>query len=430
MKDQLHLTLAPRKRNIQATLDLPGSKSIANRVLLLAAIAEGTSVLHHVPDLSEDVQLMMQAIQQLGVTITPLSTPHSYHIVGCGGVFPVKSAQIFCGNSGTTIRMLTALLSLLPGKYILTGTERMKHRPIQDLADSLRQLGADITYLERIGYPPLSIGSFKDSLVSTITCSGKDSSQYLTGLLIALSAINREVVIQVKEGLRSKSYVNMTMDILAQFGREVMNKDFNYNLNSIVPLKAIEYTIEPDASSASYFLACAALNGSVTINGIGKNSLQGDKDFALILSAMGAEVIYEDNAITVKADKPLKAIHVNMESMPDAAMTLAVLCLFAEGTSHISGIGTWKIKETNRLHAMQSELIKLGAKVSISDDAITIRPPQKINSGVAIDTYDDHRMAMSFSLLAAYGIEVTINHYRCVGKTFANYFNVFQRLCY
>lgn len=430
MTEELHLTLAPREKNIQATLDLPGSKSIANRVLLLAALAKGTSILHHVPDVSEDVRLMIQALEQLGVAIVPLNKPHSYRILGCDGVFPVKTAQLFCGNSGTTMRMLTALLSLLSGEYTLIGTERMKHRPIGDLVDSLKQLGADIRYLEHLGYPPLSIGPFRDRAITEISCSGKDSSQYLTGLLMALSAMSREGVIRVKDGLRSKSYVDMTISLLGKFGCTVICDDLHYTLKSTTPLQAIEYTIEPDASSASYFLACAALNGSVTINNMGKNSLQGDKNFAAILEKMGAEVIYRDNAITVRAHTALKAININMENMPDAAMTLAVLCLFAEGTSHISGIGTWKIKETNRLHAMQTELIKLGAKILTSDDAITITPPQKLNEGVAIDTYDDHRMAMSFSLVAAAGIQVIINHYRCVNKTFANYFNVFQQLCY
>ncbi len=430
MTEELHLTLAPRKKNIEATLDLPGSKSIANRVLLLAAVAKGTSILHNVPDVAEDVRLMIHALQQLGVAIVPLNKPHSYRILGCDGVFPIKTAQLFCGNSGTTMRMLTALLSLMSGEYTLIGTERMKHRPIGDLVDSLRQLGADITYLERVGYPPLSIGPFRDRATAEISCSGKDSSQYLTGLLMALSAMSRNGVIRVKDGLRSKSYVDMTLSLLSKFGCAVICEDLHYTLKSARPLQAIEYTIEPDASSASYFLACAALNGCVTINNMGKNSLQGDKNFAAILEKMGAEVVYHHNAITVRAHTALKAININMENMPDAAMTLAVLCLFAEGTSHISGIGTWKIKETDRLHAIQTELIKLGAKILTSDDTITITPPQKLNEGVAIDTYDDHRMAMSFSLVAAAGVEVVINHYRCVGKTFANYFNLFQQLCY
>lgn len=430
MTAQLHLTLASRRKTIQGTLDLPGSKSIANRVLLLAALANGTSILHQIPDVSDDVRLMIQALQQLGVSITPLNEAHSYSVVGCGGVFPVKTANLFCGNSGTTLRMLSAILSLLSGHYTLTGTERMKNRPIRDLVDALMQMGADITYLEQAGHPPLAIGSFGDNHHPAITCSGQNSSQYLTALLMALSAVNRDTVIQVKDGLRSKSYVDMTRELLVQFGRKIIVNDFSYTLKSADPLQAIEYTVEPDASSASYFLACGALNGSVTVNNIGKNSLQGDKNFAAVLATMGAEVNYQDNAITVSAHKALQAITINMENMPDAAMTLAVLCLFAEGSSHISGLSTWKIKETDRLYAMQTELRKLGAIVSTSDDSISITPPQKINTAVAIDTYDDHRMAMSFSLVAAYGVEVTINHYRCVSKTFANYFQVFSTLCY
>lgn len=427
---QPHLHLPPRQKTIQATLDLPGSKSIANRVLLLASMAIGKSILHQVPDVSEDVCLMMQALRELGVSIVKSHTPHSYSITGCEGSFPMKKATLFCGNSGTTIRMLTALLALLEGDYVLTGIERMKERPIGDLVDSLLQLGANITYLEKPRYPPLSIQSFKDNHRAEIICSGKDSSQYLTGLLMALSAVHRETTICIPDILRSKSYVDMTLKILSKFGAEIKVEGLNYQVHSHKALQAIEYTIEPDASSATYFLACAALNGCVRVNHLGKSSLQGDADFALLLEKMGAKVVYADDSITVSADKPLRAVNVDMENMPDAAMTLAVLCVFAQGTSHIRGIGTWKIKETDRLLAMQTELRKLGARVETSDDSITITPPKTIQSGVAIDTYNDHRMAMSFSLVAAYGIEVTINDYGCVNKTFSNYFELFNQLCY
>ncbi len=430
MREQPHLHLPPRQKTIQATLDLPGSKSIANRVLLLAAMAKGKSILHRVPDVSEDVCLMMEALKELGVSMVEGDTPYSYSITGCAGNFSVKEATIFCGNSGTTIRMLTALLAVLNGDYVLTGIERMKERPIEDLVESLLQLGANITYLEKPGYPPLSIYPFKDNRATEITCSGKDSSQYLTGLLMALSAVNRKTKIHIPDKLRSKSYVDMTLKILTKFGAEIDEKNLTYTLNSNKPLQAIEYTIEPDASSATYFLACAALNGSVCVNHLGKSSLQGDADFALILEKMGAKVVYTADSISVSADKPLRAVDVDMENMPDAAMTLAVLCLFAQGTSHIRGIGTWKIKETDRLLAMQTELRKLGAVVETREDSITITPPKTIRSGVAIDTYQDHRMAMSFSLVAAYGIEVIINDYVYVNKTFANYFQLFNQLCY
>ena len=379
--------------------------------------------------MADDVFLMMQALKTLGVSITPLSTPHSYQIEGVAGEFPIKKAEIFCGNSGTTMRSLTAMLALSSGNYTLTGVERMEQRPILDLVSGLQQLGADIRYLKQEGYPPLQIQAFHDTSVETIPCNGENSSQYLTGLLMACTRLNRKITIQVQGKLMSKSYVDMTLSLLKKFGCNTTVNALNYTIEPSSYLQGIDYIIEPDASSASYFLACAALNGTITVNNIGTTSLQGDKNFALVLEKMGAKVKYSETMITVAAADTLQALTINMEDMPDSAMTLAVLCLFATGVSCIQGISTWKLKETDRLQAMQTELTKLGAKVEITADSITIIPPDKINSGVAIDTYDDHRMAMSFSLVAAAGVEITINDYRCVEKTFANYFEVFSRVC-
>lgn len=419
---------------IRANLDLPGSKSIANRVLPLAAMAEGVSTLHNVPDVGEDVQLMLGALKQLGIKIEKIAIAEngcsSYKIYGCGGILPVKSTSIFCGNSGTTIRFLAALLAMLPGSYTLTGVERMKERPIKDLVLALKQLGCQVEYLENAGYPPLRIQEYIANNVTKIELSGKTSSQYLTGLLMALPQLKREIRIIIIDELISKPYVEITLVLLKMFAANVMEVAHNeYLISPIQVLRAIEYTIEPDASSASYFLAMGALKGDVYINHLSASSLQGDKNFAQILAKMGAQVEYSTNHIHIQACK-LQAITVNMEDMPDVAMTIAVLALFADGATTIKGIASWKVKETDRLLAIYTELLKLGAKVSYDDNSITIVPPKTITKNVAIDTYNDHRMAMCFSLVAVGGVAITINNYECIGKTFANYFDIFTKIVY
>lgn len=422
--------LLPIAKIPDSVLDLPGSKSIANRVLLLAAVANGDSIIHNVPDVAEDVVLMMDALKTLGIMIIKIdNNTSSYKISGCNGVFPVKDVSIFCGNSGTSIRFLTSMLSLMQGLYKLTGIERMKERPIADLVLAIRQVGADIKYIEQDGYPPLKIDKFSDNNAGQINISGKVSSQYLTGVLMALPLLRRKIMVHIKDELISKPYIDITVAIMKKFGCKIDINGNDYTINPISSLNAIEYTIEPDASSASYFLALGAINGNITINNLSNNSLQGDKNFGYALGEMGAMVDYQTNSIHVSSHL-LKPININMEAMPDVAMTLAVMALFAKGTSTITGIRSWKVKETDRILAMYTELSKLGASVLITNDSITITPPVKINSNIAIDTYNDHRMAMCFSLVAAFGIPITIRNYQCVGKTFANYFDVFWQICY
>jgi len=424
--------LAPITKMPEAILNLPGSKSIANRVLLLAAVANGDSIIHNVPEVAEDVVLMLEALTKLGVVIQKISNNEnlsSYKISGCNGAFSVKNASIFCGNSGTSIRFLTSMLSLMDGQYELTGIERMKERPISDLVEALQMVGADISYSEKSGYPPLSTHVFIDNKADVINISGLVSSQYLTGVLMALPLLKRKITVSIKDELISKPYIDITVAIMQKFGCVIEINGNDYIINLVNSLKPIEYTIEPDASSASYFLALGAIKGNITINNLSKDSLQGDKRFSESLSDMGAEVDYQANAINVRA-KFIKPININMEAMPDVAMTLAVMALFANGTSTITGIRSWKVKETDRILAMYTELTKLGAGVFITDNSIEILPPARINSDVAIDTYNDHRIAMCFSLVAAYGIPVTIRDYQCVGKTFANYFDMFREICY
>lgn len=434
----MNINLSKSNKKIIASLDLPGSKSIANRVLPLAAMASGTSIIHNVPDVSEDVSLMLEGLKLLGIEITKIATAKngcsSYKIIGCHGVIPNPEAEVFLGNSGTSIRFLTAMLALQKhGKYHLTGIQRMKERPIKDLGVALEQVGVKINYLENKGYPPLVVGEFEDNEQTEIQISGSVSSQFLTGLLMALPSLKREVSICIIDKLISKPYVSITTELLTKFGIEVKNNnDQKFTLMANNGLQAIpEYTVEPDASSASYFQAMGAINGEVTINSLGLSSLQGDKNFATVLAKMGADVVYHNNQIKVCAiKKPLQAININMEDMPDVAMTIAVLAMYADGTTNISGISSWKVKETDRILAMYNELVKLGAVVNYTNDSISITPPSQIKQGVAIDTYNDHRMAMCFSLLAVMGNDITINNYECVGKTFANYFEVFKGLVY
>lgn len=415
-------------------INLPGSKSIANRVLPLAAFANGVSIIHNVPDVSEDVQLMLASLKQLGVEIEKISSEDNgcsnYKIHGCGGTFPVKAAELFLGNSGTSIRFLTAMLALTDGSYVMTGIERMKERPINDLVLALRNLGCEISCLENDGFPPLQTTAFIDRNIPQIAISGKISSQYLTGILMALPLLKRNIEVKIIDELISRPYVDITLALLQMFGVNAYEKSPNiFQIDASNGLTAVNYIIEPDASSASYFLAMAALRGEVSIKNLTINSLQGDKNFAGVLAKMGANALLSNTNSWCKKDQ-LRAININMGDMPDVAMTIAVLALFADGTTTINGISSWKVKETDRLLAMYTELSKVGAIVSYTDDSITITPPQEIHSGVAIDTYNDHRMAMCFSLLAVGGIDVIINNYHCVGKTFANYFDIFDDIMY
>ncbi|MEN9946531.1 MAG: 3-phosphoshikimate 1-carboxyvinyltransferase [Pseudomonadota bacterium] len=434
-QQQKNIYLTPINKPIKAILDLPGSKSIANRVLPLAAIADGISIIHNIPDVAEDVQLMLEALVELGIKITKLSTAlngcSSYQIEGCGGKFPKASADLFLGNSGTSIRFLSAILAVSSGEYSLTGIQRMKERPIGDLVNALCQLGCNITYLENEAYPPLQISPFCDNQIKQISISGKISSQYLTGLLLAMPLLGREIQIKIYDELISRPYVEITLALLKLFAIEVVELETNlFAIKTNSGYKATEYTVEPDASSASYFLAMATLAGQVQINNLSANSLQGDKNFAQVLALMGSEVKYASDYIECRQAKNLIAIDVDMEDMPDVAMTVAILALFAEGVTTIRGIASWKVKETDRLIAIATELTKLGATVNYTNDSISILPPQQINSNIAIDTYNDHRMAMCFSLLAVGGISVVINDFSCVGKTFANYFELFDMVVY
>jgi 3-phosphoshikimate 1-carboxyvinyltransferase len=425
----------PPLLSAHGTVRLPGSKSISNRVLLLSALAEGTT---EVRDLlhSDDTERMLDGLRTLGVEVNLVgdnvlrqSSGQAYRVHGCGGNFAVKQAKLFLGNAGTAFRPLTAALALAGGHYELSGVPRMHERPIGDLVDALRQLGADIRYLGNEGFPPLEI--FPANLAGdTVQVRGDVSSQFLTGLLMALPLLGRTVSVEVVGDLISKPYIEITLAMMARFGVKVERRDWQ----RFVVFGGQRYQspgtiyVEGDASSASYFLAAGAIGGGpVRVLGVGRDSVQGDVRFAEALQQMGARIEVSDNWL--EESRPvtgrLQAVDLDCNHIPDAAMTLAVVALFADGTTTLRNIASWRVKETDRIQAMATELRKVGATVEEGADYIRITPPAQIRYA-AIDTYDDHRMAMCFSLAAFGGAGVRINDPQCVAKTFPDYFTVFD----
>lgn len=419
----------PPLLSARGTIRLPGSKSISNRVLLLAALSHGTT---EVRDLlhSDDTERMLEALATLGVKIESLGD-NAYRVVGCGGDFPVKEANLFLGNAGTAFRPLTAALALAGGHYQLSGVARMHERPIGDLVDALRQLGVDIRYHGNDGFPPLEIvpATLAGDMLQV---RGDVSSQFLTGLLMALPLMGRTVSIEVLGELISKPYIEITLAMMARFGVKVERKDWQH----FVVFGGQRYQspgsvfVEGDASSASYFLAAGAIGGGpVRVEGVGKSSVQGDVRFAEALQLMGAKVTMGENWIeaSAPASGKLKAIELDCNHIPDAAMTLAVAALFAEGSTTLRNIASWRVKETDRIAAMAIELRKLSATVEEGADYLRITPPENIIPAV-IDTYDDHRVAMCFSLASFGATGIRINDPKCVAKTFPDYFEMFKQV--
>ena len=429
-----YLDLAPIKA-ARGTVTLPGSKSISNRTLLLAGLAEGETLIRDVL-VSDDTQRMVEALRILGATVDEAG-PRRLRVRGVGGAFPVKKAELFLGNAGTAFRPLTAVLALCGGDYQLSGVPRMHERPIGDLVDALRQLGARIDYLGNEGYPPLHIHPAVLNGASEVSIKGNVSSQFLTGLLLALPLLPQRTVINVVGELISKPYIEITLNTLRQFGVRVARDGW---ASFTIPAGARyqsprEIYVEGDASSASYFLAAGAISGAVNtsgggpvqVMGVGRNSVQGDVRFTEFLERMGAQITFGDNSIAATAPHgKLKALDADCNLIPDAAMTLAVAALFADGTTTLRNIGSWRVKETDRIFAMATELRKLGARVEEGADYLKITPPAgaRLTPHASIDTYDDHRMAMCFSLAALGGVPVRINDPQCVGKTFPEYFDV------
>jgi 3-phosphoshikimate 1-carboxyvinyltransferase len=414
------IELAPARR-AAGTVRLPGSKSISNRVLLLAALAAGDTDVSGLLD-ADDTRVMREALGKLGVKFSGST------VEGVAGPFPVKEAELFLGNAGTAFRPLTAALAFCDGTYRLSGVPRMHERPIGDLVDALRGIGARIDYEDKEGFPPLVVHAAKPRL-ENLKVRGDVSSQFLTSLLMALPLSRRAARVEVQGELISKPYVEITLNVMRLFGVEVKRSGWRwFDVPAMAYLSPGKVTVEADASAASYFLAAGAIGGGpVRVEGVGRGSIQGDVRFTEVLERMGARVSIEENAIQVSGGEKLKPIDMDMNHIPDAAMTAAVLALFAEGRSTIRNVGSWRVKETDRLAAMATELRKLGAQVEEGTDFLKISPG-KLKPGVAIDTYDDHRMAMSFSLVALGGVPVRINDPQCVAKTFPNYFAAFASI--
>ncbi len=426
------LTL-PAAHRAQGIITLPGSKSISNRTLLLAALANGTTDIHDLLA-SDDTARMLEALQTLGVTIKNLGG-NTWHVKGCEDSFPNKGTSenpvdLFLGNAGTAFRPLTAALAFSNGYYHLHGVPRMHERPIGDLVDALRQAGAEIEYLGNDGFPPLKISPAKLDLSKPFKIRGDVSSQFLTALLMALPLTQQQATIEVVGELISKPYIEITLNLMAKFGVKVLRdgwQQFSIAINSQYLSPQVIF-VEGDASSASYFLAAGAIAGDVQVKGLGENSIQGDVKFTEALKMMGADIVFTENAIISSNIGRLKSIDLDCNHIPDAAMTLAILALFAEGTTTLRNIASWRVKETDRIAAMATELRKVGAVVEEGADYITITPPAQLTPNAVIDTYDDHRMAMCFSLVSLGGVPIKINDPKCVNKTFPDYFDAFNKI--
>jgi 3-phosphoshikimate 1-carboxyvinyltransferase len=410
-------------RGARGTVRLPGSKSISNRVLLLAALATGETEIRGLLD-AEDTRVMREALGRLGVPITERAPALRVH--GAAGPFRQKKADLFLGNAGTALRPLTAALALCAGEYLVSGVARMHERPIGDLVEALRAIGARIDYRGQPGFPPLAIHPAKVRVGAPVPVKGDVSSQFLSALLMALPLSGAGATIEVRGELISKPYVEITLNVMRRFGVAVERDGWaRFRVPSTRYTSPGSIYVEGDASSASYFLAAGALGGGpVRVEGVGRESIQGDVRFAEVLQAMGARIRIDDEAIECAGSGQLAPFDLDMNHIPDAAMTAAVLALFASGPSRLRNIASWRLKETDRIAAMAAELRKLGGEVEEGRDYLRIAPPTQPRAGVAIDTYDDHRMAMSFSLVAVGGVPVRINNPQCVAKTFPEYFSV------
>ncbi|RJX33273.1 MAG: 3-phosphoshikimate 1-carboxyvinyltransferase [Oxalobacter sp.] len=429
-----HIDLTP-VHHAEGSVKLPGSKSISNRTLLLAALAKGTTRIMELLA-SDDTDVMLDSLQRLGVKWTQTPGTQNFVVEGVNGFFPVKQADLFMGNAGTAIRPLTAALAAMDGDYTMRGVPRMHERPIGDLVDAMNEVGANIEYTGNKGYPPLRIrkGSIRSD---NIKVRGDVSSQFLTALLMAspLLAHKKDVRIEVIGDLISKPYIEITLNMMARFGVTVQRDDwkaFTINKGAFY-VSPDTLHVEGDASSASYFLAAGAITGGpVRVEGVGATSIQGDVRFVEALAQMGATITMGDNWIEARSDAPLKAIDADFNHIPDAAMTIAIVALYADGISTLRNIGSWRVKETDRIAAMATELRKLGATVEEGPDWLRVTPPARILPAT-IDTYDDHRMAMCFSLASLDGklrpgAAVRINDPACVAKTFPEYFDVFAQI--
>ncbi|AAU38182.1 3-phosphoshikimate 1-carboxyvinyltransferase [[Mannheimia] succiniciproducens] len=427
------LTLTPIS-HVEGTVNLPGSKSLSNRALLLAALAKGTTRVTNLLD-SDDVRHMLNALKQLGVNYSLSEDKSVCEVQGLGKAFAWQNGlALFLGNAGTAMRPLTAALCLanadsVPAEIILTGEPRMKERPIKHLVDALLQAGADVQYLEQEGYPPLAIRN-TGLKGGKVKIDGSVSSQFLTALLMAAPMAERDTEIEIIGELVSKPYIDITLNMMKIFAVDVDNQ--NYQRFVVKGNQQYQspniFLVEGDASSASYFLAAGAIKGKVRVTGVGKNSIQGDRLFAEVLEKMGAKITWGEDYIEAERGE-LNGIDMDMNHIPDAAMTIATTALFAQGETVIRNIYNWRVKETDRLSAMATELRKVGAEVEEGEDFIRIQPPASDQFKHAeIETYNDHRMAMCFALVALSNTAVTICDPKCTAKTFPTFFDEFSAI--
>jgi 3-phosphoshikimate 1-carboxyvinyltransferase len=404
---------------VSGSIRPPGSKSITNRALVCAALAQGESTLTGALD-SEDTRVMIDSLRTLGLTVEHDRQAAAIRISGCGGRLPSREADLYAANSGTTLRFITALATLGNGRFRLDGSERMRQRPVQDLLDALRQLGADVESELGTGCPPVVVRA-SGLPGGRAVVSGAISSQFLSGLLLSSPYARRPVELVVDGALVSQPYVSMTIAVMAAFGGRVETE----NLSAfVVPgqqsYRGRVYAVEPDASAASYFFATAAITGGqVTVEGLSRSSLQGDVAFCDCLRSMGCDVKYRTDSISV-AGRPLRGVAVNMNAISDTVQTLAAVAVFADGPTTITGAAHIRHKETDRLGALAAELRKLGATVDETADGLRIVPAKL--RGAEIETYNDHRMAMALALVGLSVPGVVILNPGCVGKTYPGFF--------
>lgn len=422
------LTL-PKLTSARGEVTIPGSKSLSNRILLLAALSKGTTSIRNLLN-SDDIKHMLAALKQLNVPYKLSDDATECVVHGVGGALARGQIEtLFLGNAGTAMRPLAATLCFGEGEFELTGEERMFERPIGDLIDALRPLGARVDYLGEPGFPPLRITATKLE-ASNVSIDGSISSQFLTALLMIAPLLEQPMTINVIGDLVSKPYIDITLDVMKKFGVRVTNNDYqSFVFDGKQHYQSPgDILVEGDASSASYFLAAGAIGGGpVRVHGTGTASVQGDAKFAEVLEKMGAKVTWSEDWIEVSNDGQLKAVDLDLNHIPDAAMTIATTALFAKGTTVIRNIYNWRVKETDRIAAMTTELRKLGATVEEGHDFISITPPTQVTPA-EIDTYNDHRIAMCFSLAAFASGGIVINDPGCTAKTFPDYFHRFASI--
>ena len=423
----------PVAKLLDATVTLPGSKSITNRALIAAALADGTSLLTDVL-LAEDTHLMIEALRALGIAVTVDEAECTAEITGCRGQFPASEAEIFCGNSGTTMRFCTALVALGHGRFYLDGVERMRQRPIGGLVRVLQALGTGVEYLNNEDRPPITV--YADGLAGgKVEFQSPQSSQLVSSLLLAAPYAGRDLFIEVSGDIPSVPYLKLTTTLMHAFGVAVIEQYAADRVKFIVAApqryQSTTLAIEPDASNACYFLAAPAIaGGRVTVDRLGTDSIQGDVHFVDLLEQMGCCIERTPTELTVSGPpdgEKLRGIDIDLNDMPDTVQTLAVLALFAQGPTVIRNVANLRAKETDRLAALRRELTRLGAAVEEAPDGLTIHPPQTVTPA-AIETYDDHRMAMSFALAGLRHEGIVINNPQCCGKTFPDFFDQFERM--